>query len=176
MKKVQIAVHVGALINQAQGTKEKLLLKENFSLTPEDAMKVGEPFSCELYLIRLPHEIHVQIKNGKTAVLATCSRCLTPFNCPIEIPSAEREFLIDLPKESLGEGEELNYVDPGANQIALDGMIREEILLHFPPIPVCSLSCKGLCDQCGTNLNQKTCSCDPNSTRANPFTVLKTTL
>ncbi len=39
--------------------------------------------------------------------------------------------------------------------------IREDILLQLPHYPVCSADCKGLCPQCGTNLNKGTCNCRP---------------
>lgn len=39
--------------------------------------------------------------------------------------------------------------------------IREDILLQLPHHPVCSVDCKGLCPQCGTNLNKGSCDCRP---------------
>ena len=37
--------------------------------------------------------------------------------------------------------------------------IRESMLLALPSYPVCSPGCKGLCSQCGTNLNKSQCTC-----------------
>jgi uncharacterized protein len=37
--------------------------------------------------------------------------------------------------------------------------IREDMLLHVPPFPLCDPACKGLCPQCGANLNRTACSC-----------------
>jgi uncharacterized protein len=39
--------------------------------------------------------------------------------------------------------------------------IREAVLLAIPSFPVCSTSCKGLCPQCGANLNEGPCACRP---------------
>lgn len=39
--------------------------------------------------------------------------------------------------------------------------IREDILLQLPTFPVCRPDCKGLCPQCGHNLNRGKCSCRP---------------
>jgi len=36
---------------------------------------------------------------------------------------------------------------------------RELILVDLPNFPVCSQNCKGLCAQCGANLNRKPCRC-----------------
>jgi len=37
--------------------------------------------------------------------------------------------------------------------IDLTDMIRQEIILHYSMIPVCSQRCKGLCQGCKINLN-----------------------
>jgi uncharacterized metal-binding protein YceD (DUF177 family) len=39
--------------------------------------------------------------------------------------------------------------------------IRESMILAFPHYPVCNPECKGLCPQCGVNLNNAPCSCQP---------------
>lgn len=37
--------------------------------------------------------------------------------------------------------------------------LRESIILAFPSYPVCSPDCKGLCPQCGMDLNKSECEC-----------------
>lgn len=37
--------------------------------------------------------------------------------------------------------------------------MREDLLLHIPTFPVCSEGCKGLCAQCGADLNKGSCDC-----------------
>ncbi|MCK4563518.1 MAG: DUF177 domain-containing protein [Verrucomicrobia bacterium] len=49
--------------------------------------------------------------------------------------------------------------------------MREELLLHVPGFPVCSEECKGLCAQCGANLNRGSCSCTAGD-RPNPWSAL----
>jgi uncharacterized protein len=44
--------------------------------------------------------------------------------------------------------------------IDLSGPLREQILLAIPPSPVCDEGCKGLCPQCGKDLNQGDCGCE----------------
>lgn len=48
--------------------------------------------------------------------------------------------------------------------VDLTSDIREAIILAFPSYPVCDPDCKGLCPQCGTNLNEKACECRPPET------------
>ena len=38
--------------------------------------------------------------------------------------------------------------------------IREAMLLLFPTYPVCRRECKGLCAQCGADLNKAECQCE----------------
>src|SRR4029077_14778902 len=51
---------------------------------------------------------------------------------------------------SLYEGEEVN----------LTPLIREQMLLALPTRPMCREDCRGLCPQCGANLNERDCGCD----------------
>jgi uncharacterized protein len=39
--------------------------------------------------------------------------------------------------------------------------LREALLLRAPHFPLCSSECKGLCPQCGRNLNEGPCTCRP---------------
>ena len=54
----------------------------------------------------------------------------------------------------------------------------EEIILNLSTRVLYKPECKGLCQVCGTNLNEKNCDCDKlqtsdNITPNNPFSVLK---
>jgi uncharacterized protein len=37
--------------------------------------------------------------------------------------------------------------------------MREQFYLALPMKPLCQEGCRGLCPQCGTNLNQSECAC-----------------
>jgi len=41
----------------------------------------------------------------------------------------------------------------------IDNDIREEVLLNFPVRVLCRPDCKGLCPDCGVNLNTEKCRC-----------------
>jgi uncharacterized protein len=45
--------------------------------------------------------------------------------------------------------------------LLLEDVLREQVLLAVPPKVVCIESCRGLCPQCGKNLNVETCTCQP---------------
>jgi uncharacterized protein len=47
------------------------------------------------------------------------------------------------------------------DQVDLSELLREQFYLALPMKPLCRDDCKGLCAQCGTNLNTGTCDCHP---------------
>lgn len=65
-----------------------------------------------------------------------------------------------------------SYLLSSANElIDLTADIREAILLALPMNFMCSEACRGLCVQCGVNLNKTTCACgEPRQTT--PWSVL----
>lgn len=162
------------LLHKPQGSRETVRVDESVQLPEPGDPKLTQNLTMQVTFLKLPHEIHVQLKDVSTVVTATCSRCLKSFSYAIKIPHTEREFIIDLPDELLASDEEVSYVNKEKNEIELGDTVREEIILHFSAIPLCSKSCKGLCYQCGTNLNLSQCSCQQAAHSTNPFKILQT--
>ena len=69
--------------------------------------------------------------------------------------------------ENVGEGEREVEEDDLATafyddeRIDLAHLIMEQFQLALPMKPLCKDACKGLCPQCGTNLNTGSCDCSP---------------
>lgn len=82
-----------------------------------------------------------------------CDRCLGSFNGSQRAEVIE-QFASYLPMET----EEPTYVVQG-DLIDLSDCIREQVLLSLPMKYTCKADCRGLCPQCGQNLNQKECGC-----------------
>ena len=73
--------------------------------------------------------------------------------------SFQKEIDFNLSEEERAEGlDETNYII-GYN-LDVDTLIYDEILMDFPMRLLCHDDCKGLCKNCGTNLNVETCDCD----------------
>ena len=81
-------------------------------------------------------------------------------------------FFPAIPK-ILGDQEDVFLINKKDMTVDLSEVLRQEILLHFPLIPVCSKSCKGLCPKCGIDLNKKTCECKKETTADKPLAILK---
>ncbi len=91
---------------------------------------------------------------------ATCARCLERF--PYEL---QKDFSVILTPETPLKGEiELAAADltqsfySGA-EVDLTPLVYEQVLLALPTRPLCAEECRGLCPQCGANLNTGQCAC-----------------
>lgn len=81
-----------------------------------------------------------------------CDRCLTPFTREYDIP-VEHILVTSL------ENEDSDYVLLENYQLALDELVQTDILLELPYKNLCREDCRGLCPQCGKNLNEGLCGC-----------------
>ena len=97
-----------------------------------------------------------------TSLELSCARCLEPV-----MQDVKREFdLLYRPQGADAGRDEMSVTDAEAEiscyegeGILLDDVVREQVLLAAPLKATCREDCKGLCPQCGTNLNQGQCSC-----------------
>ncbi len=100
------------------------------------------------------------------AVLATaCARCEKPFSEPLSI-AFENRFVKGSP------GDEECYAFEGGT-LMLTTMVLDEIFLHQPIASLCSEDCRGLCPNCGCNLNTTQCACGTETPEDHPFSALR---
>ncbi|WP_224370774.1 YceD family protein [Hyalangium versicolor] len=121
----------------------------------------------------------VLVQGNFTAhVAAPCKRCLVDVTLDLPV-----SFTLNLVPESLVRGDDLGDKDEKDDReqgetagsfeledadeevfdgktIDLDPIVREQVLLALPMNAVCREDCKGLCAQCGQNLNEKQCGCE----------------
>jgi uncharacterized protein len=103
--------------------------------------------------------LHIAGRVQATPVLE-CSRCLEAFPFGIDT-----ELQIDLaPVRSLGaEGEhelaggELDMEFYEGDELDHVAIIKEQVLISLPMVPLHSPDCRGLCGVCGTDLNKQEC-------------------
>ena len=96
--------------------------------------------------------------NTKVSLLLYCSRCLKEIVYPVDI-HVSRKIDFNLSEEERAKNlDETNYII-GYN-LDVDILIYDEVLLDFPMKLLCSNDCKGICDNCGADLNEKDCDCD----------------
>lgn len=171
------------LINVDRIPADGLVLDEPLSVQMlSEVLKDGDLFTATK-----PSQLHAKLTKVSGGVLLNgsftldvktpCKRCLV--DAPLTLPVS---FTMNLIPESLLKGDD--YVEEGdddgkaerggtfsldeaetetfdGKQIDLDPIVREQVLLALPMDTLCKEDCKGLCAQCGQNLNEAQCKCDP---------------
>jgi uncharacterized protein len=92
-----------------------------------------------------------------------CARCVEPVEIPLE---GDYDLIFrplgadaDAPERSITADEaEIGYYQE--DSLALEDVLREQVLLSLPVRTLCKPDCKGLCPSCGVNRNSQTCSCE----------------
>lgn len=109
-----------------------------------------------------PVEIHGSVTNTGEGLLvqmklsytyqAVCARCLGDFTASQHVEVSE-QFIAGEPLE-----DDSLFVFKG-DSIDLDDCITQNVWLAFPIKLLCSEECRGLCPDCGQNLNLQKCQC-----------------
>ena len=137
-----------------------------------------KPLNIRIKAFRVGELFEVQ-GSFRSSVRLSCSRCLKDFDAPLA-----SDFELTYTKEMPGlmdvfdeEEIELKVEEIGmfyfkGEEIDLQQGIQEQLVMAFPLQPLCDQNCKGLCPQCGSDLNQGDCGCKRELT-SNKFAVLK---
>jgi uncharacterized protein len=141
-------------------------------------IEILQPIWTKLRAIRVGDMIEVQ-GSSSTRVRFPCSRCLSAQEIPVE-SHYELTFVKQLPpvtEEEVAEeielrAEEMGLVEFHGDEIDLKEAIQEQVILALPLRALCNDACRGLCPQCGANLNEAGCQCPPSEFR-NKFSLLK---
>lgn len=100
----------------------------------------------------------------ETRLALECGRCLEPFEIDVTAPFDLRYVQEEpggLRHEHEVREDDLATVYYRGDTLDLEELMREQFQLALPMKPLCREDCKGLCPQCGTNLNTATCDCNP---------------
>jgi uncharacterized protein len=176
------------LILHTEQIKDKALFRK-FEEDPRTLPIIAEMIENQACEFRKPLKISVKAFKIRdlyeveghfdTQIRIDCSRCLKEFDTPLASDFAltyarEVQGLMDV----LDEKEiELKLEDVGllyfrGEEINLQQGLQEQVVMAFPLQPLCAKDCKGLCPQCGSDLNLKACGCE-RKVSSNTFAVLK---
>ena len=118
-----------------------------------------QPAHADVSVRRIGDDVRIQGR-VTTCLSFVCSRCLTPFEYPVDskfdlvfLPEELHELRDELDEEDL---DQLFYKD---RQIDLREVILEQLNLTFPAKPLCSESCEGICAVCGRLRRHGECGC-----------------
>ncbi len=105
----------------------------------------------------------------KGHLIVACSRCVNEvrldideqlrvtFMPPSEMPADDTESSEEGAEVST---EDLDLFPFDGERIDLEPLFREQFVLAVPYAPLCREDCRGLCPQCGIDLNTGTCACE----------------
>jgi len=135
-------------------------------LYPEGEPDLGSDYSrltgrpeLDLQATRAGDKVRL-VGNLKAAVEVDCDRCLKPLTMAVD----QGFDLLYVPPAKTSEEKELGDDDllVGFYQdevINVDDVVREQVELALPMTRLCSEECRGLCPECGANLNEGDCLC-----------------
>lgn len=100
----------------------------------------------------------------------SCDRCLVPFTYDFRLPimlvlaplyhsAKEKERLKGFEEEVEAARDDDGFYFYEDHSIDIGEIISEQALLVCPVQFICSEVCRGLCSQCGANLNHEKCAC-----------------
>lgn len=126
-----------------------------------DGFKLQPPVKASLKISKISAEL--LIKGDFTgSVELQCSRCVKDFVKELcGSINVVYHPLADLTAEDKHEvkDDELDMDFYKDDELDIQELIKEQVILSIPMKPLCSETCKGICSQCGTDLNAGACRC-----------------
>lgn len=148
-----------------------------------DLKKSGEcrfsaPIDIQLTVLPVRDFYKVQ-GHVATTVGLVCSRCLADIDQPLN-HNFKLNYSREIPEQLHGDdpggveltAEQIGVIFFQGDEIDFRDAVQEQLMLAVPYKPLCKENCKGLCAQCGFDLNNGVCQCDTQRVNG-PFEVLK---
>jgi uncharacterized protein len=132
---------------------------------PEEEYRVAGPVQLSMDVEKAGGDAFRVTGRAVTRLSLECSRCLEPIEEPVDtrfelryVPQGENAA--GEPEREIGE-DDLTTAFYREGALDVMDMLREQFVLALPMKPLCAQACRGLCAQCGENLNRAECSCAP---------------
>jgi uncharacterized protein len=125
------------------------------------SVKAVSPCHIALRLSKSGSEVNISGEVGCKVELQ-CSRCLNVFQYDIHsavdvmfrpATQIDKEGCFELHKEDLDIAFYKN------NILDIDDIANEQLALNIPMKPLCSAECRGICPDCGADMNKNQCEC-----------------
>jgi uncharacterized protein len=154
--------NVAQLLKEPTGAVRTYEINTDINSEFGEELKLVSPLTGQVRFLRAGPNILVTGLLEAT-IRKTCGRCLTIFIAPVSI-ELEEEFFpsVDIvtgaPITQSPEIEEANLIDE-QHLLDLSEVVRQEFLVKSDSLFYCRPDCKGLCPQCGQDLNLGSCNC-----------------
>lgn len=138
---------------------ERVLPGSAFDATDDFAVRGDVSLAVEIQKDRDRYRL---VGTVRATLELGCSRCLEGYAVPVDAAFDLRY----LPQSANAGDEEQEIAEDDLSTafyrdevIDLGQLVREQFYLVLPMKPLCRPDCRGLCPQCGTNLNRDRCGC-----------------
>ena len=161
--------NVAQLLKAPAGTVQRVELDDDDDLELKDGeATLAGPVSGQVRLHRTNQGVFV---DGKVhvPVQLECTRCLKTMTTDLDFPLREQFYPtvdvttgVPLPAPN----DELAFPIDHNHLLDLREAIRQNLVVALPMTALCKEDCAGLCAQCGKDLNDGSCDCQPETTDA----------
>ena len=156
-------INVGFIVHEEIGYSHRFPLEYEKAVLSDDLTL--ENFNGMIVIDRAQQGLVVQGEfSGDTTL--ECVRCLKPYTQHLH---GEWTDLYAFNEKSVSES---GLLMPENGHIDFTSVLREYTILEFPIKALCKPDCKGLCIECGQDLNLKDCG-HKQEEDDSPFSILK---
>src|SRR5262245_30884928 len=132
-------------------------LNHRLDAGPHD-LEVRDPLAVDLTYYRAGLDVVFEGSIDASGQ-AVCARCAEAFSLPLST-----KFRVVLSPRAVMEEESRELGCDDGDEIDVTGLVHEHALLALPTRLLCAEACRGLCPQCGANLNVAACECSAQPT------------
>jgi uncharacterized protein len=141
---------------------------------PHKELTLCGPLSAEVEVNKLKKRVFLS-GDLKAEISCICDRCLdayvyflySKFKVEFKVGQIAEEHVTDY----LCQPEDLDVIFLKEPEIDVFSVLEQQVMLAVSGKSLCIDNCKGLCRQCGVNLNTDSCTCLPLK-KESPFNVL----
>jgi len=144
-------------LNEIEGNLKKTINLSDLEI--DDLNLLKDKIEINLNFSRTHNSVDIKGEvNSK--FFETCDKCIDTFNNIKK--SSFRVIVSENDTNMKNLNSEFIYFNINQNEIDLSPIIRDTLLLEKPMKSICKVTCKGLCSNCGVNLNNNSCICTQN--------------
>ena len=136
------------------------------SLPPESLDLLPQQFSSavDVTVVLDRHDPYLQMEfNLNTVITLECDRCLEPFAHNMSVRAPMLYVLGRTSSVVDADDPGITYLPGGTTELDLTTEMRDFLILAVPDKRLCREDCKGICPECGVDLNIQPCTCGRSS-------------
>jgi uncharacterized protein len=139
--------------------EDRVELDDHLLIEDESFFLDGVDFS--VYITREKDKIRVR-GQIRTVLSLRCVECLENFELKVNSRFDIILFPVSLIKsaDAALTTDDMEYIFYDGEEIDLEKILMEQVNLFIPLNPTCNPGCKGICPNCGANLNYEECQCE----------------